>query len=107
MSIINYKEKALFHLNNNMNYKFWELREEDNIFYHGTSVHLVDTKNNCDDNFRSFNSWEECYEYLKVFTKSTKRKWIEGLKNRGVISILEDMFLSGGNFERIIKEFKK
>lgn len=84
MSINKYKEKALYHLKNKLSDKFIVRRS---IYGHFKgNLELI-----CfEEPVTIFPDWEKCYEYLKVFTKSTKRKWIEGLKNRGVISVIWD-----------------
>tara|TARA_R110002126_G_scaffold285356_1_gene435659 strand:+ start:107 stop:556 length:450 start_codon:yes stop_codon:yes gene_type:complete len=84
MSIKNYKEKALYHLKNKLSDKFI-VRKSIHGNFKGNLEFIC-----FEEPVTIFPNWKKCYEYLKVFTKSTKRKWVEGLKNRGVISVIWD-----------------
>ena len=66
---MNYKEKALYHIKNNMSSDCWSIDytfNESNIFIKVLNKELY-----------NFISWEDCYKYLKKISKSTKRAWVE------------------------------
>ncbi len=65
----NYKEKALYHLKRKTFPNFWKLEEELGL------VFMYETK--LDKFFKSFESWQEAYQFLYFFTRTTKRSWIE------------------------------
>jgi|DEB0MinimDraft_6_1074348.scaffolds.fasta_scaffold01344_3 hypothetical protein len=69
----NYKEKTLYHIKNKLNKKFI-VREVQGKRH---SLELIFFE----DPIAIFPNWENCYKYLKLFTKSQKRKWLEKSKN--------------------------
>lgn len=66
----NYKEKALYHIKNKLNKKYI-VREVEGKSH---ALELIFFE----DPIAIFPNWENCYKYLKLFTKTTKRKWVEG-----------------------------
>jgi hypothetical protein len=71
-----YKNKSLYHLKNKLNDEFivqksihghFKGRLELIFFGEQTAI---------------FVNWEECYRYLKEFTKTNKRRWIERFVNQ-------------------------
>ena len=71
----NYKEKALYHIKARMSNKYI-VREVEGKRH---ALELIFFKNP----IAIFPNWENCYKYLKLFTKSTKRKWLE--KNLSIV----------------------
>jgi len=69
----NYKEKALYHIKNKLNKKYI-VREVEGKSH---TLELIFFE----DPVAIFPNWENCYKYLKLFTKSQKRKWLEKSKN--------------------------
>lgn len=68
----NYKKKTLHHLKRKTFPNFWRFvsdgEESGLVFMYETSLDKV---------FKIFKSWEEAYQFLYFFTRSTKRNWVE------------------------------
>ena len=66
-----YKEKALYHLKRKTGTRF--ILEINESF---KTIDLIFNSTKF-DTLKVFTDWEKCYNYLKEFTKTTKRAWIE------------------------------
>jgi len=78
----NYKEKALYHIKRKMNDKYI-IREVEG---ERRTLELIFFKDRNSDYLKSvaiFPNWGNCYKWLKFFTKTTKRKWLE--KNLSIV----------------------
>ena len=65
----NYKEKTLYHIKNKLNKEFI-VREVQGKRH---SLELIFFE----DPIAIFPNWENCYKYLKLFTRSQKRSYLE------------------------------
>ena len=74
----------------------WDFLEEYDylghnlIHYDHKVIILREVLNNNRREWKYFGSWLDAFQFLYFFTMSTKRRWIESLTNRGVISIIWD-----------------
>lgn len=69
--MFNYKEKALYHIKTRMLNKYI-VREVEGKKH---VLELIFFK----EPIAFFSNWEDCYKYLKLFTKSSKRKWLDNV----------------------------
>ena len=67
----NYKEKALYHIKNKLSNKYI-LRE---VKGKGRALELI----SFEEPITIFPNWEKCYKWLKLFTKTTKRNWLDSV----------------------------
>ena len=68
------KKKALYLLKNKLSDKFL-------IIERGKNLELV----LFEEAITIFPNWEKCYDYLKLFTKSTKRKYLESIQTSKIL----------------------
>ena len=82
MSINNYKEKALSHLERRMG-GTWDFLEDHDytaqnlIHYDHDIIILREVLGNNRREWKYFSNWLDAFQFLYFFTRSTKRKWLD------------------------------